>query len=86
MAPKPRPVQRKLSTAGKDGTTSSLTKSQNSQSMPPPPVPILATAPPPQGLLVPEAVALSSCLKVSIPLSRAVELYIIDSRSIDGRN
>ena len=63
MAPKPRPIQRKLSTVGKDGTPSNLPKTPNAQSMPPPPVPVTAIVPP--GILMPEAAALNTCLKVS---------------------
>ncbi|CAL1696736.1 unnamed protein product [Somion occarium] len=52
MAPKPRP--RKPSTASKEAAT--LPKTQNAQSMPPPPDP-------PQGILVPEIAALSTCVQ-----------------------
>ncbi|KAI0809282.1 hypothetical protein BC629DRAFT_1590343 [Irpex lacteus] len=63
MAPKPRPIQRKLSSAANIGTPPNLPKTQNAQSMPPPPVPAAAAVPP--GILMPEAVALNNCLKTA---------------------
>ena len=63
MAPKPRPIQRKPSSA--TGNASALQKTPNPQAMPPPPVPVSAPAPPPpRGILVPEATALDGCFRV----------------------
>lgn len=78
MAPKPRPVQRRLSSAAKDGVHNQLTKTPNPQAMPPPPVPASAPAapPPPQGILVPEAAALSDCFRSAVvKTSQVIQFY-----------
>ena len=63
MAPKPRPIPRKPPTTPKETNTPPLQRINGAQSMPPPPLP--ARPPSPQGMLVPEAQALSGCLRVS---------------------
>ncbi|KAI0700405.1 hypothetical protein BC835DRAFT_1327305 [Cytidiella melzeri] len=80
MAPKPRPIQRKLSSAGKNQSTVNLPKTQNARKMPPPPVPAATAAP--QGILMPEAVALASCLKTAAIKTGQVLRFYSDTQRL----
>ncbi|KAI0344057.1 hypothetical protein BDW22DRAFT_1355341 [Trametopsis cervina] len=80
MAPKPRPIVRKSSTASKDAAPTTLPKTQNAHAMPPPPVP--ATAVSPQGVLVPEAEALKGCLKSAAIRTGQVLRFYSDTRKL----
>ncbi|THH30192.1 hypothetical protein EUX98_g4022 [Antrodiella citrinella] len=73
MAPKPRNPTRKPSVSSKDGPP----KSQIQNSMPPPPVP-----PQPQGILVPEVMALSTCLRNAVVKTGQIYGHYADTRKL----